>query len=363
MQRFSCDCGNRLFFENTECLACEREVGWCPYCQTMTAMEEFADGMQCVRCERPVAKCSNRVEFDVCNRNLPVDPETGMTSGGLCDCCRYNDTIPDLSVPGNHEHWLLLEQAKRRLIHGLDGLGLPHGARADGFSPGLSFDFKGDSIAPKSLWRTVGKNERVFTGHADGKITINIREADAVEREKMRVDLGEAHRTVIGHFRHEIGHYYWDLLIEGDPPALAAFKDLFGDPENPTYGEALERHYAEGPPADWQDSFISAYATMHPWEDWAETFAFYLDVVDVMETASASGLMTLDVPDNVDDLLDAYARLGILLNELNRGMGLIDFVPELVVPDVVEKVRFVRDTITKAAANASQEAVAAQAAG
>ncbi|MEQ8442336.1 MAG: putative zinc-binding metallopeptidase [Alphaproteobacteria bacterium] len=349
MQRFVCDCGNRLFFENTQCLSCDREVGWCPNCWTMTAMEDAPHGLHCVRCGLQVEKCANRVEHEVCNRNL-LAPADGASAGPrLCDCCRYNDTIPDLSVPGNLEHWRLLEQAKRRLIHGLDSVGLPHGATADGFDPGLSFDFKGDTIKAKRLWRKVGQDERVYTGHAGGKITINIREADDVEREKLRVDLGEAHRTLIGHFRHEIGHYYWDLIVENDPDALAEFVSLFGEPENPTYSDALDRHYSEGPPDDWQDSFISAYATMHPWEDWAETFAFYLDIIDVMETASASGLMLVDMPDDLDDILEIYVRLGILLNELNRGMGLIDFLPELVVEGVVEKLRFVHKSVTNAA--------------
>lgn len=348
MERFLCDCGNRLFFENVQCLACGREVGWCPACATLTAMAETAGGVQCARCGSALQRCANRVNHDVCNRSVVMANGADPAVSPLCDCCRYNGTIPDLSVPGNLERWRMLEQAKRRLIYSLDGLGLPHGAAADGFDPGLSFDFKGDSIEPAGLWRSVGAAERVFTGHDGGKITINIREADAVEREKLRVDLGEAHRTLIGHFRHEIGHYYWDLLIAGNPDMEPRFRALFGDHENPSYGEALERHYAEGPPADWQKSHISAYATMHPWEDWAETFAFYLDIRDVMETAAASGLIAVGLDADFDGLLKTYTRLGILLNELNRAVGLIDFLPGLVVPDVVAKLQFIHDVIAGA---------------
>lgn len=352
MQRFECDCGNRLFFENDRCLACAREVGWCPVCWTLTAMESSAAGFRCVRCDNAVAKCANRIDHGVCNRNVVLPPGGEPAGPQLCDCCRYNDTIPDLTVPGNLEHWRLLEQAKRRLIHGLDAVGLPHGSRADGLAPGLSFDFKGDSIAPDGLWRSVGTEERVFTGHAGGKITINIREADAAEREKLRVDLGEGHRTLIGHFRHEIGHYYWDLLVGGDAGNMAGFQALFGDHESPTYSEALERHYAEGPPQGWRDAYISAYATMHPWEDWAESFAYYLNVVDVMETASASGLIAIDATDDFESLLDTHTRLGVLLNELNRGMGLIDFMPQTVVPPVAAKLRFVHDVVVGASRTA-----------
>lgn len=356
MLSFFCDCGNRLFFENTHCLGCARDVGWCPGCWTLTAMEPGDPFPRCVRCERAVVTCANRTEHEVCNRNLLVTEDGSPAVGALCDCCRYNDTIPDLSVPGNLEHWRLLEQAKRRLIFGLDSLGLPHGARADGLDPGLSFDFKGDSIPPRGLWRIFRSQERVFTGHAGGKITINIREADAAAREQLRIDLGEGHRTLIGHFRHEIGHYYWDLLIAGDREKLAGFRALFGDHENPDYGAALERHYSEGPPDDWRTSFISAYATMHPWEDWAETFAFYLDIVDVMETAGAYGLIPAIPSSDLDSLLDSYTRLGVLLNELNRGMGLVDFLPELVVPDVVAKLHYVHAIIADAAAQAAARA-------
>ena len=308
-------------------------------------MRNDGEETHCVRCETTLLKCANWVNHDVCNRNLIKPTDVNAVTPQLCDCCRYNDTIPDLTVPGNLEYWRLLEQAKRRLIYGLDALGLPHGGEADGMGPELAFDFKGDHIASASLWRRVGETERVFTGHAGGKITINIREANVVEREKLRVDLGEAHRTLIGHFRHEIGHYYWDLLIDGHADHLNEFKILFGDHESPTYSDALETYYANGPIEGWRKSYISAYATMHPWEDWAETFSFYLDIVDVMETVDASGLIAAQRPEDLDALLSVYVRLGVLLNELNRGMGLIDFLPELVVPDVVTKLRFVHKVV------------------
>ncbi len=348
MQKFQCDCGNRLFFENTHCLACGCEVGWCPSCATMTTLVFAEPGLHCGRCHTDVWKCANRVEHDVCNRNIPAPADPAGAGALLCDCCRYNDTIPDLAVEGNLERWRALEQAKRRLIHGLDSLGLPHGPGLGDPEAGLSFDFKGDSVASGNFWRKVGKQEMVYTGHADGKITINIREADTVEREKLRVDLGEGHRTLIGHFRHEIGHYYWDKLVQPDSGRLAAFKALFGDHENPTYQDALDRHYSDGPRPDWQSAFVSAYATMHPWEDWAETFAFYLDIVDVMETAAASNLIAAPARDDLKALVETYVRLGLLMNELNRALGLIDFLPELVVPAVVEKLQFVHDVVVAA---------------
>lgn len=309
--------------------------------------------MQCARCETELYKCANRTEYDACNRSIKAPGDEAANGPMICDCCRYNDTIPDLSVDGNLQRWRDLEMAKRRLINGLDNIGLPHGSRADGFDPGLSFDFKGDTIG-QGLWRNVGGGEKVYTGHADGKITINIREADTAEREKLRVDLGEGHRTLIGHFRHEIGHYYWDLLVEGHSSHEPGFVELFGDHENPDYGSALETYYANGPLEDWKGKYISAYATMHPWEDWAETFAFYLDIIDVMETVGTSGLINVNVEHDIDKLIEGYGRLGVLMNELNRNMGLIDFMPEVVAPDVITKLKFVDTVITGASSRVTR---------
>ena len=123
----------------------------------------------------------------------------------------------------------------------------------------------------------------MVTGHADGVITLDLAESDDVHRERRRAELGEPYRTLLGHFRHEIGHYYWPILVER-AGALERCRALFGD-ERADYGEALERHYADGPPADWAERHVSAYATMHPWEDWAETFAHYLHIRDTLQTA------------------------------------------------------------------------------
>lgn len=197
----------------------------------------------------------------------------------------------------------------------------------------------------------MGKTERVYTGHANGKITINIREADPVEREALRVDLGEAHRMLIEHFHHEIGHYYWDLLVRGrrEPECVA----VFGDHENPTYAEALERYYKEGAPDGWAERFVSAYATMHPWEDFAETFATWLDLTVALDSAHYVGFS--DVPDlhaaDTDTLVAAYRRIGVAMNEMNRTMGLLDFLPEVFVPPVVDKLRFVHGLVREAEAS------------
>ena len=335
-----------LFFENAGCVACGREVGWCPVCRGLNALLPQDDGW--FRCGNPacgavLGKCVNYAQHNVCNRCVTV--EGGQATAALCDCCRFNETIPDLSVSGNRERWARLEAAKRRLFYTLDLLRLPRGRAEDGFDPPLAFDFKADVIPESGVWRTMGAEERAYTGHAGGKITINIREADDVERERLRVDLGEAHRTVIGHFRHEIGHYYWDLLVRGRHED--ACKALFGDHRMP-YEEALERHYRNGPPPDWPFRFVSAYGASHPWEDWAETFAFYLDMVSVLDTAAN---MAVTAPAPLHDLaamIDRYRRVGVVVNEMNRDMGLTDLVPEVLNRATIEKLAFI-DRLVRAA--------------
>ncbi len=347
MRIFICACGNALHFENSVCLGCGHEVGWCPACRTISALIPETDTNH--RCGNPqcgaqLRKCHNYHAEGVCNRCLTADTPATQESA-LCDCCVYNETIPDLSVDGNREKWARLEAAKRRLFYELDNLRLPHGTAAEGFDPPLSFDFKADVIPANEFWRTMDNAERVYTGHDSGKITINIREADDAEREKLRVDLDEGHRTLVGHFRHEIGHYYWDLLVKGrrEQDSIA----LFGDHGNPTYAEALERHYAEGPPPDWSQRFISAYASMHPWEDFAESFAAYLAQCAVLDTASAVGVSSAPnlATADFDTRIERHREIGIAMNEMNRTMGLLDFLPELFVPPVIAKLRFIDDLV------------------
>lgn len=343
MDLYRCVCGSRLFFENSQCLSCGREVGWCPNCRGIRSAEPTGDGSfvcQQQNCGQPLVKCTNYAAEQVCNRFVARPPDTGSgLPAPLCDCCQFNETIPDLSVEGNRERWLRIEAAKRRLLYILDVLGLPYGTAQSGSRVPLSFDFKGDQTPARGRLRATQTAEKVYTGHDCGKITINIREADDAEREALRVDLGEAHRTLIGHFRHEIAHYYWDLLVQGI--CEDRFRQIYGDERDPTYEEALKRHYANGAPAGWESSYISAYATMHPWEDWAETFALYLDMVSVLETTANVGLTKPVDRTDLQQMLAVFAQVGVVANELNRTMGLLDLVPEVITPAVEQKLEFV----------------------
>ncbi len=358
MRTWTCFCGNRLFLDNIACLRCGRVVGWAQPLARIAPIDAPAtanpaltlDGRFAFNSPLPeaagqrFAQCQNWIDHNVCNRIVAVRGDG--SADRLCNACRFNRTVPDLDIPGNRTKWAALEAAKRRLIYGLDLLRLPYGDATDGISPPLSFDFKGDTIPADRGWHALGDVEQVYTGHDQGNITINIKEADDWEREKTRLNMGEKHRTLIGHFRHEVGHYYWDVLIKHHPQRLADFKDAFGDPQHPTYQEALDRHYQAGPPDNWREHFVSAYATMHPWEDWAETWAQYHDMVNVLDTARNAGFTPdLEIPGPFDDMLPRFGELAVMLNELNRTQGLIDLVPEILTAPVVDKMRYVHHII------------------
>jgi hypothetical protein len=350
MKNFHCSCGNTLYFENYLCLSCQQEAGWCPVCKGIQAMlpNENA-GYTCANpeCHASLIKCHNYAVYKVCNRMIEASSPQVTQAEALCDYCRFNDMIPDLSVPGNLQKWYRLEVAKRRLLYNLDIINLPYGTEADGFELPLSFDFKADMLSSGGVWKTMGNEEKVYTGHANGKITINIREADPVEREKLRVDFGESHRTLIGHLRHEIGHYYWQLLVQGKDEE--AFKAIFGDHENPTYSQAIEIYYQNGPRPNWQAHYISAYATMHPWEDFAETWNAYLDMVSVLDTSENTHLLQQEdniLEENVfDTLVAGYLEIGMKVNEINRSLGLIDLVPEVFSAPVLQKMGYIHNII------------------
>jgi hypothetical protein len=283
VKTFHCTvCQALVFFENTKCLNCGHGLAYLPDREEMTALSH-EEG----RPPRPLGAdnvvdesyklCANYADNDVCNWTIPIDDPDA-----LCRSCRLTHTIPNLAAPANKEAWLKLETAKRRLVYALLRLKLPVNGKKLEPASGLEFRFLSD--APDSF----GDRSRVLTGHDNGLITINVAEADDVYRETQRLQHREPYRTLLGHFRHEIGHYYWDRLIAGRYNAGGVSPPLRRRADD--YQAALARHYAEGPPANWADSFISAYATTHPWEDWAESWAHVMHMIDAIETAHFVGM-------------------------------------------------------------------------
>jgi hypothetical protein len=353
MKVFHCDhCGHLLFFENTNCLSCGHRVAYLADLGVIGSLE--TDERDPALWRSPLASangrayrlCRNYAEHAVCNWAVAADDESP-----LCISCRLTQVIPDLAQPGVRRAWYRLETAKRRLVYTLLNAQLPVRSRHDDPERGLAFEFKADEREGTSP---------VLTGHANGVITINIAEADDAERERRRTALHEPYRTVLGHMRHESGHYYWDRLIRDT--RVEAFRAIFGD-ERQDYQRALQMHYDRGTPPGWQDRFVSPYASAHPWEDWAETWAHYLHMIDTVEMAIACGLSlrprrpdepvmkelpTADASTRMPFglLIDSWFSITYLLNNLNRGLGLADAYPFVLSTEANNKLRFVHTVVT-----------------
>ncbi|HUR49293.1 MAG TPA: putative zinc-binding metallopeptidase [Acidimicrobiales bacterium] len=332
MRSFDCPtCGALLFFENSLCLTCGSAVGY----ERKSANFALA---------APEQRCANAV-FAACNW-LVERP------GDLCDCCALTRTRPNNKDTEAMAAFARAEAAKRRLLYQLDDLALPLFTRYEDPKFGLAFDMLSST------------NGVVTTGHADGVISLDLAEGDDGHRETMRVRLDEPYRTLLGHFRHEIGHYYWMVLVE-KTAALSVFRALFGD-ERTDYGAALRAHYTSDAPANWADTYVSIYATAHPWEDWAETFAHYLHIRDTLQTAAAFGVLVagpevhappnpiapltsipLEEMNDFDELIDAWLPLTYALNALNRSMGKQALYPFVLSPTVQEKMRLVHALVTR----------------
>src|SRR6202012_5403229 len=345
MKLFSCQgCGQLLYFENVLCESCGRALGYLTDLTEISALDPIEGGGWAVLAAPGQAyKYCHNYDAGMCNWMLPAD-----SAEEFCAACRHNRVIPDLSIVGNDALWRRIETAKYRLFYSLLRLRLPLENRADDPEHGLAFDFLADP--PES--HAAG----VMTGHNNGLITLAVREADDAGREKARSEMGEPYRTLLGHFRREAGHYFWDRLLENDVARLPACRALFGD-ERADYAQALKRHYDEGAPAGWQNDYVSMYATMHPWEDFAETWAHYLHIVDTLETAGAFGLRVrprraggrlaavIDFDPyralRMETLVDARLPIEFATNSLNRSMGLTDLYPFVISPKVIEKLGFI----------------------
>ncbi|MET0405903.1 MAG: putative zinc-binding peptidase [Cystobacter sp.] len=347
MKVFNCQqCGLMVYFGNTRCERCGHTLGYLPELTDLSALTAVEDARwrPLAAPERMSRFCANAA-WSACNWLVPAD-----SANTYCRACRLNRTIPTLTEGQNLLRWRKLELAKHQLVYGLLRLGLPVTSKLEEPAQGLAFDF---------LARPEGQGaatEPVITGHASGLITLDVAEADDAERERHRRDLVEPYRTLLGHFRHEVGHYYWERLVQAGS-RLDAFRALFGD-ERQDYGESLKVHYAKGPPEDWRQHFVSGYASTHPWEDFAETWAHYLHIVDTLETAYAFGLrvhprgtrepaLQMEVEadpylqTDFDALLAAWLPLTYAVNSLNQSMGQPDLYPFVLAPAVMDKLRFV----------------------
>lgn len=366
---YQCQCGRPVFLRNSQCLACHTPLGYvvdhlgvvplAPDTREGAEPDTFtlfgdADG-------KAYRRCANLLTPAACNWMVPApregDDPSFNTDGlvpGLCLACSVTRTIPDLSIESNAELWRKLELGKRRLISQLLALELPVVTRLADPVHGLAFDFLGN----------LPGGPHVMTGHQMGVITLNAEEAEDAVRERIRAEMREPYRTLVGHFRHEIGHYYWDLLVH-PTHWLEPFRELFGD-ERADYAAALQAHYESGPPPDWANRFVTSYASSHPWEDWAETWAHYLHMADTADTAMSFGVdaqnveLTSDLFELSDlwqpehpkaaeflDFLNGWVRLTNVLNELSRSMGQPDYYPFVLPRVAVGKLQFIHEVISE----------------
>lgn len=367
-RRYRCECGKPVFLRNTQCLNCARQLGYETGLRTMVTLEPAPQpGLWALAGDTSQAlyqRCANFETPSACNWLIPMGtPDAPHTPGnlapGLCLACSLTRTIPDLGTEHNQELWRRLEIAKRRLISQLLSLALPVETRLERPN-GIAFD----------MLENLPDGPKVLTGHDNGVITLNIAEADDAEREKIRAAMHESYRTLVGHYRHEIGHYYWDRLVK-DTDWHAPYRALFGD-ESVDYGQSLQRHYQEGPPPDWPLQYVTSYATTHPWEDWAETWAHYLHMADTVDTAVSFGIDANMVeiesdPFTREDLwqpehpqadqflafLNSWVTLTHVLNELSRSMGQPDYYPFILPRPAVAKLQFIHEVVRSASAPAA----------
>ena len=351
MHVFHCDhCQHLVFFESATCVQCGRLLAYLPDQRMVGSLDEGGDGAWKSPLEpeqRAYRLRPNYAEHNVCNWAIPAGSEQEY-----CDSCDLTRTIPDLSDMAAKQAWYRYEVAKRRVLYSLVQLGISPVSKSVDPERGLAFEILADPVDPEA--------PPILTGHADGLITLNLAEADDAERERRRLQMHEPYRTLVGHIRHELGHYYWDRLIAGSD-RLDAYRALFGD-DREDYAQALQRHYDAGPAPDWQERYVSAYASTHAWEDWAETWAHYLHITDAIETAADSGLSIRPRrrdqpsakitgkaiargPEGFDQLMNEWFPLTFVLNNLNRGLGLPDAYPFVLSKPAVEKLRFVHETV------------------
>ncbi|TDT43864.1 hypothetical protein CLV90_2988 [Maribacter spongiicola] len=346
MKLFQCtNCKNTVVFENNVCVNCGYLLGYSSYYNKIVSLEANATQWKLPELEdKTYAYCKNH-KHKVCN--WLVDVEKGDE---FCLACSLNRTIPDILDDDNLAKWKQIEIAKHRLVYQLLRFRLSVVSKTIDDSKGLYFDFLAKDDLPE-------ESKDLKTGHANGVITLLISEADPVVREQIKQQMSERYRTLLGHFRHEVGHYFWDRLVRDNVEVLAGFRNIFGD-ESMSYADALTNYYNNGPQANWQQRFISKYASSHPWEDWAETWSHYLHLTDVLETAYNFGLKTdpkitakknLKMNASFDPyketsfkkVLNTGMPLLFALNSMSRSMGEDDPYPFIISEPVKNKLEFI----------------------
>ncbi|MCX8996392.1 putative zinc-binding metallopeptidase [Rhizobiaceae bacterium BDR2-2] len=350
MRLFACDaCGHTIHFDNRSCVNCGHNLGFVPERLAMHALEQGDDGALRPVNEpqaAPLLMCANAAA-DICNWTVPV----GGTDG-FCLACRHNRLVPNTDTPQGLDRWRRIGQAQRHLFYSILKLNLPHPTRMEDPQGGLVFDLLEDQIDDN------GNTVAAMTLHDEGRIAIRAAEADDAVRVAAKENMDEPYRTMLGHFRHEVGHFIWNKLVR-DVGRLEECRAVFGD-ERQDYAAALQYHYENGPPLGWQQTYISSYATTHPWEDFAECFAHYLHIADTLETAHAFGIaidprgheeMAVEVAfdpyraTSAAQLVAAWVPLSVAINSIQRSLGEGDIYPFVLTPAVTAKLEYIHQLV------------------
>ncbi len=349
MRLFNCShCNSPTYFENLICLSCNYLLAYEPSDRTMVAFEnaEIEPGAAQAKPKAEVYAarlCANRANAACCNWLVGKNQ-----SSALCQSCQLTSVYPPQETEAGKLAWKLSEQAKRRWLFTILKMGLPARPKLEDQAGGITFH----------ILQPGADKTSVLTGHNDGLITINAAESDPVERVARRSAMEEPYRTLLGHFRHESGHYYWQVLVKPDAARLASCRKLFGD-DRLDYAESLDKNYRDGPPAEWEKSFISAYASSHPWEDFAETWAHYMHMIDALELAQSWGLQLPNYPaaeiiafanqaspeTGFAALLKRWLPLSLFANSLNRTLGHEDAYPFAPSSLVIDKLAWIHQLI------------------
>lgn len=350
MIRYFCRCGAEIFFDNTDCVVCGSVLGFDSQTQRLLALiPGNEDVWSATETAEKYHLCAQRKPLGC---NWLIDP---LDNHEQCLSCRTTRIIPALTLAKNHLRWQRLEQTKRRALYMILRLQLPMNTVAATACvdklPVLMFDFLEDRRSNPDV-----VDEFIYSGHKQGIITINAAEADDSYRATNRELMNELYRTLLGHFRHELGHYYGLLLTDQE---LIHFRQHFGDERMP-YQEALDGYYRNGVRNDWRSGYISAYASAHPLEDWAETWAHYLHMADTLETAAAYGVINQDNDkESFEQVLLHWSTLTVALNALNRSMGVDDAYPFVINSAVSNKLGFI-DRLVKTWRVCDRNAVATE---
>jgi len=339
MKRYRCSCGAELFFENDACVECSRDIGFDPNNMSVFPLSYLPDsGYYKQRGEDTgiiYKPCANEGRDKLgCNWLLRItDPHE------QCISCRLTRTIPIQDNYGNLRRWRILESSKRRLVYNLLNHGLQFESREENSETGLAFDFLEDKRSNPNI-----EAEHILTGHNNGIITINAAEADPEFRVSVRESMNERYRTILGHMRHEIGHYYFNKLVMTSN-WIENFIYTFGNPDL-DYQESMDWYYNNGPRWDWEHYHISAYASMHPMEDWAETWAHYLHMCDTLETAVSFNIAKVNLrTDDFSVIINRWMELTVMMNALTRSIGKPDVYPFVISKNVIEKLNFVHRVV------------------